>query len=84
MENYHHMHSQLARLKVAALDNMKKESKLRYNEALRSYVIKYFGRPLDKLNVRIIFFTLLLRQLIFFPAILRRSSDQSPTRDQGI
>lgn len=51
MENYHHMHSQLARLKVLALENMKKESKLRYNEALRSYVTKYFGRPLEKLNV---------------------------------
>lgn len=53
MENYHHMHSQLARLKVGALDNMKKEAKQRYNEALKSYVTKYFGRPLDKLNVRI-------------------------------
>lgn len=52
MENYHHMHSQLARLKVVALENMKKEAKQRYNEALRSYVTKYFGRPLEKLNVR--------------------------------
>lgn len=51
MENYHHMHSQLARLKVAALENQKKEAKYRYNEALKSYVTKYFGRPLDKLNV---------------------------------
>lgn len=45
------MHSQLARLKVVALENMKKEAKQRYNEALRSYVTKYFGRPLEKLNV---------------------------------
>jgi hypothetical protein len=51
MENYHHMQSQLARLKVAPLDNLKKEAKIRYNDALRSYVIKYFGRPLEKLNV---------------------------------
>jgi exocyst complex component 1 len=51
MENYHHMHSQLARLKVVALDSLKKESKSRYNEALRAYVTKYFGRPLEKLNV---------------------------------
>jgi exocyst complex component 1 len=51
MENYHHMHSQLARLKVAALENQKKDSKFRYNEALKSYVTKYFGRPLEKLNV---------------------------------
>ena len=52
MENYHHMHSQLARLKVTPLENLKKEAKYRYNEALRAYVIKYFGRPLEKLNVR--------------------------------
>lgn len=51
MENFHHMHSQLARLKVAVLDNLKKEAKQRYNEALRAYVIQYFGRPLEKLNV---------------------------------
>ncbi|KAL7032962.1 hypothetical protein ACKWTF_007437 [Chironomus riparius] len=51
MENYHHMHSQLARLKVTPLENLKKEAKYRYNEALRAYVIKYFGRPLEKLNV---------------------------------
>ncbi|KAG5674109.1 hypothetical protein PVAND_004094 [Polypedilum vanderplanki] len=50
MENYHHMHSQLARLKVPVLDNLKKEAKIRYNEALRAYVTKYFGRPLEKLN----------------------------------
>lgn len=53
MENYHHMHSQLARLKVTPLENLKKEAKYRYNEALRAYVIKYFGRPLEKLNVSI-------------------------------
>lgn len=51
MENYHHMHSQLARLKVSALDALKKEAKTRYNDALRAYVVKYFGRPLEKLNV---------------------------------
>lgn len=51
MENFHHMHSQLARLKVAVLDNLKKDAKQRYNEALRGYVTKYFGRPLEKLNV---------------------------------
>ena len=51
MENYHHMHSQLARLKVPPLDALKKEAKTRYNDALRAYVVKYFGRPLEKLNV---------------------------------
>lgn len=54
MENFHHMNSQLARLKVSVLDNLKKEAKQKYIEALRSYVTKYFGRPLEKLNVRLI------------------------------
>lgn len=51
MENFHHMHSQLAQLKVAALEGHKKTAKARYNEALGAYVTKYFGRPLEKLNV---------------------------------
>jgi exocyst complex component 1 len=51
MENFHHMQSQLARLKVPALDSLKKGAKQRYNEALQAYVTKYFGRPLEKLNV---------------------------------
>lgn len=51
MENFHHIHSQLAQLKVAALETHKKTAKARYNEALSAYVIKYFGRPLEKLNV---------------------------------
>lgn len=63
MENYHHMHSQLARLKVPALDSLKKEAKTRYNEALRAYVTKYFGRPLEKLNVRKFHFFLISRVL---------------------
>lgn len=51
MENFHHMHSLLAQLKVSALEAQKKEAKSRYNEALTAYVTKYFGRPLEKLNV---------------------------------
>ncbi|XP_037820540.1 exocyst complex component 1 [Lucilia sericata] len=51
MENYHHMYSLLARLKVPSLDELKKEAKSRYNEALTNYVIQYFGRPLEKLNL---------------------------------
>ncbi|XP_013100310.2 exocyst complex component 1 [Stomoxys calcitrans] len=51
MENYHHMYSLLARLKVPSLDELKKEAKARYNEALTNYVIQYFGRPLEKLNL---------------------------------
>lgn len=51
MENFHRMHSLLAQLKVTVLENLKKDAKLKYNEALRAYVTKYFGRPLEKLNV---------------------------------
>lgn len=51
MENFHHMHSLLAQLKIPVLDVLKKSAKTKYNEALRSYVTKYFGRPLEKLNL---------------------------------
>lgn len=64
MENFHHMHSQLARLKLTCLDGLKKDAKVKYNEALRGYVIKYFGRPLEKLNVRRVFTSLKRFQLI--------------------
>lgn len=87
MENYHHMHSQLARLKVAALENMKKEAKLRYNEALRSYVTKYFGRPLEKLNVKFLTFLYLLTYLanqFYSSVIFRRSSIESIPRNKRI
>lgn len=84
MENYHHMHDIMARLKVAALENMKKEAKLRYNEALRSYVTKYFGRPLEKLNVRNLDFRLKSFNCSRVSAILRRRSDESLPRDQRV
>lgn len=51
MENFHHMQSLLAQLKVPVLDEQKKMAKIKYNEALRAYVTKYFGRPLEKLNL---------------------------------
>lgn len=51
MENYHHMQSLLSQLKVPVLDALKKDSKARYNDSLQAYVTKYFGRPLEKLNV---------------------------------
>ncbi|XP_068143140.1 LOW QUALITY PROTEIN: exocyst complex component 1 [Drosophila tropicalis] len=51
MENYHHMYALLAQLKVPGLDALKKEAKLRYNDALKAYVTQYFGRPLEKLNL---------------------------------
>lgn len=54
MENYHHMYAILSQLKIPILEPLKKEAKIRYNDALKSYVIKYFGRPLEKLNVRLL------------------------------
>lgn len=58
MENFHHMHSLLKQLKVPCLDDMQKEAKVRYQEALRAYVTKYFGKPLEKLNVSLLIFPL--------------------------
>lgn len=51
MENFHHMHSLLSQIKIPVLDAQKKAAKIKYNEALRAYVTKYFGRPLEKLNL---------------------------------
>lgn len=51
LENYHYLHNVLMTLKIACLDQERKETKLRYNEALKDYVSRYFGRPLEKLNV---------------------------------
>ena len=50
-ENYHRLHALLSQLKISVLEPEKKEAKQRYQDALQSYVIHYFGRPLDKLNV---------------------------------
>ena len=51
MENFHHLHALLAQKKISSLDLLKKETKQKYNEALNAYVTRYFGRPLEKLNV---------------------------------
>jgi hypothetical protein len=53
MENFHRLHAILSKLKVSALEPQKKEAKIKYNDALNAYVTKYFGRPLNKLNVRL-------------------------------
>lgn len=55
LENYHRLHALLSQLKISVLESEKKEAKQRYQEALQSYVILYFGRPLEKLNVTIIY-----------------------------
>lgn len=66
MENYHHMYSLLARLKVPSLDELKKEAKTLYNESLTNYVIQYFGRPLEKLNVSFVIVFLVPNLTVFF------------------
>lgn len=71
MENYHRLHANLSQLKVAALDVQKKDAKTKYNEALNGYVTKYFGRPLNKLNVSLLIPLLLLgRHRLFINFIL--------------
>lgn len=50
LENYHYLHDVMCTIKIACLENEKKEAKQRYNEALKDYVARYFGRPLEKLN----------------------------------
>lgn len=45
------MHALLSQLKITVLEAEKKEAKQKYQDALQSYVIQYFGRPLEKLNV---------------------------------
>lgn len=54
-ENFHHLHAVLSQLKIPVLDNYKKEAKQKYTEALNAYVTRYFGRPLEKLNVNYLF-----------------------------
>ncbi|XP_066588427.1 exocyst complex component 1 [Prorops nasuta] len=51
MENFHHLYDLLSQLKISVLDHERKEAKQKYQEALRAYVIQYFGRPLEKLNL---------------------------------
>lgn len=54
-DNYHRLNALLSQLKISVLDAEKKEAKQKYQEALQSYVILYFGRPLEKLNVSYLF-----------------------------
>lgn len=46
------LHQLMFQLKLPGMDAQKKEAKQRYQEALGAYVTQYFGRPLEKLNVR--------------------------------
>ncbi|KAJ8682053.1 hypothetical protein QAD02_017845 [Eretmocerus hayati] len=50
MENFHHLYDLLYQLKIPVLDHERKETKQKYQDALKAYVTRYFGRPLEKLN----------------------------------
>lgn len=49
-ENYHHIFAVLSELKVASLENQKKEAKQGYQEYLQAYVTSYLGQPLEKVH----------------------------------
>jgi len=51
MENFHHLHASLSRLKIPVLDSLKRDTKQKYTDALHNYVTQYFGRPLEKVNI---------------------------------
>lgn len=51
LENFHHLYALLSQLKIFTLDQYRKDAKQKYNDALKAYVTRYFGRPLEKLNV---------------------------------
>ncbi|KAA0187594.1 hypothetical protein HAZT_HAZT005624 [Hyalella azteca] len=51
MENYHVLQQVVAQLKLPSTEQLRKDAKIRYQEALNAYVIRYFGRPLEKLNI---------------------------------
>lgn len=51
LENYYYLHDVLRSLKVPCLEAQRKEANLQYKAALNAYVSRYFGRPLEKVNV---------------------------------
>ncbi|XP_050677855.1 exocyst complex component 1 [Leptidea sinapis] len=50
LENYHRLHAAVSALRVPALDAVRRDTRAKYNDALRHYVTHYFGRPLDKIT----------------------------------
>jgi len=51
LENYNYLHDVLRSIKVPCLEAQRKEANVQYKAALNAYVTRYFGRPLEKLNV---------------------------------
>lgn len=61
-ENFHHLYDLLSQLKISVLDHERKEAKQKYQDALKAYVIQYFGRPLEKLNVKYLSSSILIQK----------------------
>lgn len=51
LENYYYLHDVLRSLKVPCLEAQRKEANLQYKAALNAYVSRYFGRPLERVNL---------------------------------
>lgn len=51
LENYKYLHDLLCTLKVPCLKAKRAEAKMQYEVALNAYVTRYFGRPLEKVNI---------------------------------
>lgn len=83
------MYDLLSQLKISVLDHERKEAKQKYQDALRAYVVQYFGRPLEKLNVRLSlnlelrfkYFHLSIKNYNLFLVFLRRRSGESKYRN---
>lgn len=50
IENYHALHDVLRGLKIPCLEQERNLAKTKYKEAVKEYVQRYFGRPLEKLS----------------------------------
>lgn len=51
LENYKFLLDLLSSIKVPCLKQKRMEAKMQYEAALDAYVTRYFGRPLEKLNI---------------------------------
>lgn len=51
LENYKYLHDLLCSIKVPCLKSKRIEAKMQYELALNAYVTRYFGRPLEKVNI---------------------------------
>lgn len=70
LENFHHMLSLLSQLKISVLDSHRKEVKQKYSDALKGYVTRYFGQPLQKLNVSEIIIQKVCNKTVFESSVI--------------